>query len=52
MVFDLDDPTSLERLLPIHCDFQESNAPIGAYQILLGLVTPDMIAQRTKKEVS
>ncbi len=45
LIFDLDDPESLERVLQLHCDFQESNNNESCYQILVGTVSKDLISR-------
>ena len=46
LIFDLDDPESLERVLQLHCDFQESNNNNGkCYQILVGTVTKESMSR-------
>ncbi|TNV73313.1 hypothetical protein FGO68_gene11590 [Halteria grandinella] len=50
MLFALDDVEQLERVLQIHCEFQETNTT-NAYQILIGIISEDMIKGKTRREI-
>lgn len=48
MVFNADDRDSFDKLWSIHHDFKESNA-LGAYQILVQVITKDITSKHTKR---
>ena len=50
MVYNADERDTFERLTSIHAEFADTNQ-VGAYQVLVSVISPDIIARRAYKEV-
>ena len=50
MVYNADDMESFEELMGIHNEFKEANS-VGAYQVLVSVISRDIILKKVKKQV-
>jgi hypothetical protein len=50
MIYNADDRDSFDRLISIQSDFNEQNM-IGAYQILVSVISPEIIAKKRPKVI-